>query len=166
MRKIIFFIAFLLIVIAACNQKTNKEDVKSDKKQETEKIVIDTVKTIVSKKEKTNIIKKENVIEVYHTFSSEKLTGDPVTIEMENTEGGMLSAYSFDTNKYKLFFREQIKGVWSDWKELNINTEVNNPKRKVYKATSVSNKSNSIQFKSSSSTDKEVVFRLYTFPKN
>ena len=153
-------------VIVSKKTKNNIKETENESENEKNQIVVDTTSTVVSKTAKPKVIKKENVVEIYHNFSKQKLLSDSVTIDMENTEGGMLSAYSFDTSEYELFFREQIKGSWSAWKKLTINSEVNNPERKVFKATNISNKSNSIQFKSSSSTSKEVVFRLYIFPKN
>ncbi len=159
----IIFVVFILLI--SCKEAKNQSKLNNVKDQNKNHTEIDTLPDVDNSKDPKTLI-KENVIEIYHLFSEKNLAGNPVNVHLENTTGGMLSAYSFDKSDYKLFYREQNGDLWTEWKELLINKEVNNPERKVYAPTNISNKTNSIQFKSSTSIRNEIVFRLYTFPKN
>lgn len=167
MIKIIIIPFFLFLILTSCEDEQSKIikqikpeiDLKTDPVKSKKEIVI-------NKKNKPKTLVKENVLEIYHSFQTNQLIGDSVKTSLENSTGAMLSAYSLDKGKYNLFYRTKNNESWSKWEQLHLNHHVNNPERKVYEATSITNEVDLLQFKSSSSTKSDVVFRLYKFEKN
>ena len=163
MIKLFFLILVFVSLIISCQEEqkieTTKKHIKTNN-QDTAIIENSIEKAVI------NLAIKDNVLEIYHPFNANQLIGDSIETNLENTTGAMLSAYSLDKGKYNLFFRVKSNKSWNNWKQLHLNHHVNNPERKVYEATSITNDVTLIQFKSSSSTKSDVVFRLYKFPNN
>lgn len=123
----------------------------------------------VENKNTTSVEKKGNVIEFHQKFDQANqksiIESQPKDLDLSETSGGMLSAYSLYKNDYQIYFHVFEKGEWQVWKELAENKEVQNPKRKVFAPQRLEPSVSKIQFKSSSATDSEVVFRIFTFSK-
>lgn len=126
----------------------------------------DVKKELVSIAKEPIIKVKGNVTEVYQHFTTKNLESNQINLGLENASGAMLSAYSLDTSNYVVYYRQYENDGWSNWKEMIIDEEANNPKRKVFQSIPVINSSTKIQFKSNQPLQNEVVFRLYKFLKN
>ncbi len=119
---------------------------------------------------KTLVEKDGKIIEFHQSFNQKNEKGEylsePLELNLSNTSSGMLSAYCLHKSDYKLYYRVFKKDEWLNWEELPENTDVNNPKRKVFAPKQLEPTVLAIQFKSNKTTKQEVVFRIFTFSKD
>jgi hypothetical protein len=168
--KVLFMLSTLLYFMCACNQSdqasNNSSDLPDDNHFKSSVQISndsDSIKEVSADTLTQKIIRHENVLEVFQHFRDSDLVSTPVAIDLINTEGAMLSAYSLDKGLYQIYFRSQVNNQWSDWIELHENHEVNNPERNVFAPIAVPNEATFLQFKSNQNISKEVVFRTYIF---
>lgn len=170
------FIYFLLIfcgIFSACGQQ--EEIIVLPEENETETQVIESIKTPKPPKEQTeptnsvSIQEKDNIIEFYQSFETKNsetdCEGEMQTLDLSNSSGAMISAYSTDVSSYNLFFRVQENGKLGEWISMKLNDHVENPNRKVWNPVQLNPSVEKIQFKSSVPTNSEVVFRVFKFAK-
>lgn len=163
--KKLFLLNFILLYLFSC-QNTSKSPHAEKKHIEVQEINLNK-KTLLFSEKILKTVEKENVIEFYQQFQNKKEKGEilssSISLNLSKTTGAMLSAYSLDKGEYNVFFKVLENNIWSEWKELKINREVNNPKRKVFAPQNLTNATDSIQFMTNKATSEEIVFRIYRF---
>lgn len=148
------FTIFLIIIISSC-KKEKQNNVGTE-----EKIDFSKINT-------TGLLIKDNVFEMFQTFSTQnsdsEITSNKIKIDLTITSGAMISAYSLEKGDYSIYFRTKEKNIWGNWIEMSENPEVQNPNRKVFSPESLNNLVEEIQFKCNQTLNKEVIFRIFTF---
>lgn len=118
------------------------------------------------------IKKEDNIIEVYQTFQHQnsnenELVSSVHDLNIINSSATMMSAYSLDNlGSYKLYYRVYFDGKWDIWKSIDENIEEVNPLRKIFGPIIIPNDIEKMQFKSTESTNSEVIFRFFLFNFN
>lgn len=161
----------------ACQQEekpTLQQEIIEQKTEVVEE-VIQPDSTVVETKPDTqtevvNVVSvetKDNVVEFHQSFASndENNLSEVNDLDLSNTSGAMISAYSLDVSDYEVFFRIQENGEFGEWIQMKENDHVQNPNRKVWNATPLNDLVEKIQFKSTAPTNSEVVFRVFKFAK-
>ncbi|AGC76241.1 hypothetical protein LX97_00910 [Nonlabens dokdonensis] len=152
----VLFVVSVALILNSC-KKPDKTELSSN-----------TSKTI---KEKRIILNdnKDEVVEYSLVFKNAIETDNDSRItrkiNLTNTTGAMISAYSLDTSEYEVSFRTLEDDVWSEWSYFKINHEVKNPNRKVFSPNSLTNHVSKIEFKSSKPISNPVIFRVFKFLK-
>lgn len=167
MKKLIQ-LSFVLFFLFACQNTTETPQSQISEKNITAKDTKESnKKTLLFSEKSLKKVEKENVVEFYQQFQNKKEKGEilssSISLNLSKTTGAMLSAYSLDKGEYNVFFKVLENNIWSEWKELKVNREVNNPKRKVFAPQNLTNATDSIQFMTDKTTSEEIVFRIYKF---
>ncbi|MFT5250428.1 MAG: hypothetical protein ACI93P_002170 [bacterium] len=163
----IITLSFIILLSFVSCKKEKKEAIEKKIISKTEKVIVE--KKAQKNKNRNLVNQKENIFEINQSFSEKNgnldAIGEIVNIDLLNSSGAMISAYSENKGNYSIYFRTLEKNSWSNWIKLEENKEVQNSNREVFSPKSLNNFVTQIQFKSNQTFNKNVVFRIFTFKK-